>query len=437
MIRYLLLQLLALWLIPVHSQELTIKSFTELPNDMAASIYGRKDLNGEFCALIKVKLTTDGAQFSPYVVEDVDYKEKEYWVYLPTMSKHMEVKHPNFLPLDVVFADYGVKLKPKTTYSLVLSIPDESTLASSSTYGSVSIEVLPDESEVYIDEKKVGTTPLFLQNVLVGKHKLEVKKNGFETLSENIIVEGGQTYSIENKELVQFSFTVNGVSFDMIKIEAGTFMMGATTEMENPSDWEKPVHQVTLTNNYYLGKYEVTQALWEAVMGSNPSEFKGSNLPVERVSWDDCQLFVGKLNNITGKNFRLPTEAEWEYAARGGKKSRGYQYSGSNNLSNVAWYEDNSNDRTHPVGTKQPNELGIYDMSGNVWEWCQDWENRYSSLAQTNPKGPENAETGPYREVRGGSFFNYAWHCRSSSRTFDSPGYYNYSRLGFRLCLSE
>ena len=151
----------------------------------------------------------------------------------------------------------------------------------------------------------------------------------------------------------------SNVYVELVKVEVGSFNMGATSEMENPYEDEKPIHRVTLTNNYYIGKYEVTQALWQAVMGSNPSCFKGDDLPVERVSWNDCQDFISKLNAMTGKRFRLPTEAEWEYAARGGKKSRGYQYSGSNTLGDVAWYGDNSGSKTHAVGTKQPNELGI------------------------------------------------------------------------------
>ena len=177
----------------------------------------------------------------------------------------------------------------------------------------------------------------------------------------------------------------------------------------------------------------MTQALWQAVMGNNPSYSKNYNLPVECVSWDDCQEFISKLNHITGKTFRLPTEAEWEYAARGGNKSRGYQYSGSNNLSDVAWYDDNSSNTTHAVGTKQPNELGIYDMSGNVWEWCQDRLGAYSSSSQVNPTG---ANSGSYRVSRGGSWCEFARLCRSSCRDLTSPGNRNYD-LGLRLVLSE
>ena len=226
-------------------------------------------------------------------------------------------------------------------------------------------------------------------------------------------------------------FTVNGVSFEMVRVEGGTFRMGATSEQKNDADSdEKPVHSVTLSS-YYIGKTEVTQALWQAVMGSNPSNFKGADLPVECVSWDDCQEFIRKLNSMTGQNFRLPTEAEWEFACRGGNNSRGYKYSGSNNLGSVAWCSGNSGGKTHPVATKSPNELGIYDMSGNVWEWCADWYGGYSSSAQTNPKGPYG---GSVRVDRGGSWGSNVWYCRSSNRDWDYPAYRGRS-LGLRLAL--
>ena len=227
------------------------------------------------------------------------------------------------------------------------------------------------------------------------------------------------------------TFYANGVSFDMVEVKGGTFRMGATSEQGSDaySD-EKPVHSVTLST-FYIGKTEVTQALWKAVMGSNPSKFKGENLPVENVSWDDCQEFIRKLNSLTGLNFRLPTEAEWEFACRGGNNSRDYKYSGSNYIDNVAWYIGNSGDETHPVAMKSPNELGIYDMSGNVWEWCSDRPWEYSSGAQTNPKGPE---IGQYRVYRGGSWRYYARYCRSSFRNYGNPSY-RYGYLGLRLAL--
>ena len=217
----------------------------------------------------------------------------------------------------------------------------------------------------------------------------------------------------------------------MIMVEGGTFTMGATSEQGNDAiDIEKPAHQVTLSD-YYIGETEVTQALWQAVMGNNPSRFKGDSHPVESVSCDDCQEFIRKLNSLTGRTFRLPTEAEWEFAARGGNESKGYKYSGSNSIDNVAWYKNNSGSMTHAVKTKSPNELGIYDMSGNVWEWCQDWYGSYSSNAQTNPKGPLSDS---YRVSRGGSWIFKAWNCRVSHRHNFSPVRRNFS-VGLRLVL--
>ena len=224
---------------------------------------------------------------------------------------------------------------------------------------------------------------------------------------------------------------INAYVNSMVYVEGGTFTMGATSEQGGDAyDWEKPAHSVTLSS-YYMGETEVTQALWEAVMGSNPSEFKGSNRPVECVSWNDCQEFIRKLNAKTGKSFRLPSEAEWEYAARGGNRSQGYKYSGSDNIYDVAWYSDNSGYTTHPVASKRPNELGLYDMSGNVWEWCSDWYGTYSSSAQSNPTGPSS---GSGRVRRGGSWNSSARRCRVSDRNGSSAA----SRVdypGLRLAL--
>ncbi len=225
---------------------------------------------------------------------------------------------------------------------------------------------------------------------------------------------------------------LNKLINNMVYVSGGTFMMGTTSEQGSNAFYdEKPAHSVTLSS-FYLCKYEVTQALWRAVMGNNPSYAKGNNLPVENVSWNDCQTFISRLNNLTGKNFRLPTEAEWEYAARGGNCSRGYKYSGSNVLSDVAWCGDNSGHKVHPVGLKSPNELGLYDMSGNVWEWCSDWYGSYSSSAQTNPTG---SSSGSGRVFRGGSWDSTAW-CRSSCRVNFAPDF-RYDSWGLRLALSQ
>lgn len=222
------------------------------------------------------------------------------------------------------------------------------------------------------------------------------------------------------------TYTANGISFKMVPIEGGTFIMGASDDDADAYDYEKPAHQVSLSS-YSIGETEVTQALWLAVMGSNPSEFtRDLNRPVERVSWYDCQAFITKLNQLTGKTFRLPTEAEWEFAARGGNKSKDYIYAGSNTINDVAWYWDNipsQNENsvsygTQTVASKFPNELGIYDMSGNVWEWCLDWFGNYSSSEQTDPVGPT---TGIGRVSRGGGWFDGASGCRISNRLNDNP----------------
>lgn len=248
---------------------------------------------------------------------------------------------------------------------------------------------------------------------------------------------------------------------EMVFVEGGTFMMGAQSSNSSSANYdsqsysdESPVHSVTLSD-YYIGKYEVTQQLWEYVMkysgtaadgstmstyatdvwlGSNPSSSYGigNYYPAYYVSWEDIvDIFIPRLNKITGKTFRLPTEAEWEYAARGGNKSQGYKYSGSNTIDDVAWYYGNSSSSTHQVGTKAPNELGIYDMSGNVWEWCSDWYSYYSSSPTTNPTGPTN---GSYRVYRGGGWSYSASSCRVASRFNYSPDYRSHN-LGFRLVL--
>ena len=216
---------------------------------------------------------------------------------------------------------------------------------------------------------------------------------------------------------------------NMVYVEGGTFTMGPTSEQgSDANDWEKPAHQVTLSS-FHLCKYEVTQELWQAVMGSNPSKYKGGKRPVEQVSWEQCQRFITRLNQLTSKNYRLPTEAEWEYAARGGNRSQRYKYAGGNSIGDVAWHKSNSSDQTHDVGTKRANELGLYDMSGNVYEWCNDRYDNYSSISQTNPRG---AYSGSLRVARGGCWYYDANGCRVSYRDSRAPTYTD-PCLGLRL----
>ena len=242
-------------------------------------------------------------------------------------------------------------------------------------------------------------------------------------------------------------FQVEGICFIMVYVEGGSFKMGAQEGNHlapnydvEATDCESPVHEVFLSN-YYIGESIVTQSLWKAVMGttvrqqrekaflSRPLSGENNEYPMYYVFYEDVMSFIKKLNKKTGQTFRLPTEAEWEYAARGGKRSCGYKYSGSNDIDDVAWYGKNSNNIVHPVKMKKANELGIYDMSGNVWELCSDWYGRYTNEEQTNPIGPNH---GPFRVWRGGSFFNWEWNCRVSHR---HGTHVRRSNCGFRLVL--
>ena len=255
--------------------------------------------------------------------------------------------------------------------------------------------------------------------------------------SKKLTTEKVISSKIDTQSMPTIPLVIGRLIDNMVYVEGGTFTMGATKEQPQNfvDECEKPVHQVTLSS-YYIGKYEVTQEEWEAVMGSNPSYFKGPKRPVENVSWEDCQEFIRKLNLMTRQTFRLPTEAEWEFAARGGTGCRGTMYAGGSDIDSVAWYDviwykmgADSPDGTHPVGQKLPNELGLYDMSGNVLEWCNDWYGEYSSNPQTNPQGPSS---GSGRVCRGGAWFDPYFLCRVSRRACGKPSRREYG-LGLRL----
>ena len=473
----LLLLLFVLQAIVVWAQKLTVSSFEVSQGDILARTAAtcRYDTNDKYCALIKVGIALDGVEFEcSGGVRDVIKKTGEYWVYIPQNNSKLRILHKNYTPLEINFYDYGIgKVQSGVTYVLTLIKPITATTQQKQ---ALLIRYTPSSATVLVDNKMVrGSNGVAKTTLPVGQHSYVVFCDGYESEEGTVKLKASAPSNLQimlSKETVvvsnvndavqsipstspsqsttttsnnssstsvtsgasEISIPVkNGISIEMVKVEAGTFMMGATPEMQNPYEQEKPVHQVSLTNDYYMGKYEVTQALWLAVMETNPSNFKGANLPVEQVSWDDCQVFLSKLHSMTGRKFRLPTEAEWEYAARGGKNSRGYQYSGSNNISDVAWYKDNSGGITHPVGTKQANELGIFDMSGNVWEWCQDRFDSYSSSSKTDPTGAIN---GSFRVFRGSSWGGNVRMCHLSCRDRYVTYCRNY-RLGFRLVLSE
>ena len=357
-----------------------------------------------------------------------------------------------------VTEDSTAMVRPVDSDTVSLSNQEQENPVEAKTATSAAVTLTSNVAEAQLtidgqDYGAFGKTKKQVMELDYGTHQVEATAEGYDDYSKKINVSESRTaFKVEMKSKAApvqetknanssfsstpLSFTANGVSFKMLPVEGGTFTMGATAEQGSDAyDDEKPAHSVTLSS-YYMGETEVTQALWQAVMGSNPSNVKGNNLPVESVSWDDCQTFINMLNQLLagqlgGKRFALPTEAQWEYAARGGKHSKGYKYSGSNTLGNVAWYWDNNGGTTHAVGTKQANELGLYDMSGNVWEWCSDWYGDYGSSAQTDPTGPA---TGSHRVYRGGSWFSDARGCRVSNRLNSSPGN-AFDILGLRLSL--
>lgn len=359
-----------------NAQVLQVMSFRLAANDISAVKYQRLDLNGKPCALIKVGLGLQGAKFpGTEVVGDVKFDTGEYWVYVVNGTRRLKVMHNNYAPLYIDFSEYPEQsLEGGRTYILLLSGFQTNTTSSD------------------------NTSPTMKTS----------------------------------QESVREEFKVGDVSFAMIRVEGGTFTMGATSEMKNPSKNEKPKHQVTLSS-YFIGETEVTNALWDAVMGTK-SDARFAYYPKSDVNWYNCWEFIQKLNILTGKRFRLPTEAEWEFAARGGNKSRHTQYSGSDNIDEVAWYRDGVDDKdSHPVGLKKANELGLYDMCGNVSEWCQDNYGEYTRKAQINPTGTDK---GTKKVMRGGSFRSSPCTCSTrwaQESTEKNLGYC----LGFRLALSD
>lgn len=295
--------------------------------------------------------------------------------------------------------------------------------------GTMNVMSTPGMVDVYVDGKLVGRTPM-MHDLLIGSHTIELRKQGFKDYKQSVRVEENNVVDIvatmaEHKDGTYVE-TAKGINLKMIYVEGGTFAMGSNSG----DDDEKPVHNVTL-DSYYIGETEITQAQWRAVMDSNPSYYKGDNRPVEYVSWHAAQEFCKKLSELTGKRYVLPTEAQWEYAARGGNQSKGYTYSGSNNVNEVAKYY--SSGGHSKVKSKKPNELGIYDMSGNVFEWCSDWySSSYSSSSQTNPQGPNSGRS---RVLRGGCMSGYESYCRVADRYDDNPSYTG-AYCGFRVvCL--
>ncbi len=315
--------------------------------------------------------------------------------------------------------------------------------------GTLNVSSSPAMADLYVDGKSVGRTPIMV-DLVVGEHEIALRKGELSTKPQSIYVAEGRVSNLTltlEKQHKDYVETVAGLNMKMIYVEGGTFQMGATSEQgSNAPSTQKPVHSVTLSS-YYIAECEITQSQWQKVMGTTVYQQRdkantnwamqgvGDNYPMYYVNWDEAQAFCRKLSELTGKRYMLPTEAQWEYAARGGNRSKGYKYSGSNNIAEVAWYKSNTTDgKTHPVKQKRPNELGLYDMSGNVYEWCYDWYGSYSATAKNNPTGPS---TGTERIVRSGSFYSESSYSCVSYHGGKEPSK-RFSNFGFRLvCVEE
>jgi formylglycine-generating enzyme required for sulfatase activity len=429
--------------IVMQAQNLAVQSFRMDETDLTANTAGTTviDQNGNKCALIKVETTLRGFTFDAGTLGVVKTENHvgEVWVYVPEGVKRLSIFHEDYMPIRDY--DLGMMLRRARTYVLRLSASQQQAAEEAPTSQFVIFQVSPANATIELNGEILPVHNGSATKMMpFGSYDYRVQAPDYMPQAGKVVVDDPQqphvVSALLKREGEDRLVTVGSVTFTMIPVKGGTFQMGATKEQtgEARKD-EKPVHTVTL-DNFQIGETEVSQALWREVMGSNPSTYKGNDLPVTNVTWEDCQEFIKKLNERTGKQFRLPTEAEWEFAARGGTASKGYMFSGSDEVRSVAWHNRDSNRDRHngpyAIKSKDPNELGIYDMSGNVNEWCQDWFGDYTADPQTNPQGPA---TGKEHVYRGGSWWYYGMSCRVSRRNSgvkDVRGV-----IGLRLAMSK
>ena len=429
--------------IVMQAQNLAVQSFRMDETDLTANTAGTTviDQNGNKCALIKVETTLKGFTFDAGTLGVVKTENHvgEVWVYVPEGVKRLSIFHEDYMPIRDY--DLGMMLRRARTYVLRLSASQQQAAEETPTSQFVIFQVSPANATIELNGETLPVHNGSATKMMpFGSYDYRVQAPDYMPQAGKVVVDDPQqphvVSALLKREGEDRLVTVGSVTFTMIPVKGGTFQMGATKEQtgEARKD-EKPVHTVTL-DNFQIGETEVSQALWREVMGSNPSTYKGNDLPVTNITWEDCQEFIKKLNERTGKQFRLPTEAEWEFAARGGTASKGYMFSGSDEVRSVAWHNRDSNRDRHngpyAIKSKDPNELGIYDMSGNVNEWCQDWFGDYTADPQTNPQGPA---TGKEHVYRGGSWWYYGMSCRVSRRNSgvkDVRGV-----IGLRLAMSK
>ena len=393
-----------------YAQTMTVTEFKYDENDLTANTAGTivLDQNGDKCALIKIESTEFGFSFDvgSLGVVKTEQHTGEVWVYVPEGVKRISISHPKLEKIRDY--DLGLSVKKARTYVMRLSV-QKPISEEVSGMGTIDVKVTPIGAEVFIDDISVGKSPISFSKLIPGKHKVTIKHEGYFDYESNINIAENKV-SVVEEELAKscdidrsnnrITITTKGVTFSLVKVEGGRYQMGATPEQGKAKTDEYPLHYVTLSD-YYIGETEVTNELWTAIMNTNPSVLFSQPLqPVNNITWFDCQKFINRLSSLTGLRFALPTEAQWEYAARGGKNSRNYKYSGSNNIKDVAWYKGNAKGGLQEVKKLKPNELGIYDMSGNAYEWCSDWYGLYKADEELDPKGPS---TGTFKVKRSGS----------------------------------
>lgn len=400
-------------------QELNVKDFHIDPSDISAVRYEVKDLNGEICALVKIGLVLQDVTFEGSVVKS-EFKDGEWWVYMVDKSWWLNIKTMKYLPLRYEFQE---PLQKKSTYIMQVEIPQ---VAYTGPTGKMRFESNVRNADVYVDGEKLSSILPFEYEGPEGTHILEIKAPGYNTERVGFEIALRRTGTLSVRLKAEGSIIVEGISYEMKDIPGGVFQMGSSEKRskENTMSYEEPVHSVSL-KPYKIGVTEVSQALWKAVMGGNPSIHKGDDLPVENVSWYDVQEFIEKLNAKLEMHFRLPTEAEWEYAARAGGSPD--EPAGGKSTKEVAV----SGGSTSSLGTKAPNAYGLLDMSGNVAEWCSDYLSRYKADAVINPTGPGK---GIQKIVRGGSFSDDPWMLRCAVRGHMKPGDSS-GKVGFRLAM--
>lgn len=431
-------------LIPIicSAQTMSITEFNYDETDLTANTAGTivLDQNGDKCALIKIESTEFGFSFDvgSLGVVKTEQHTGEVWVYVPEGVKRISISHPKYEKIRDY--DLGASVKKAKTYIMKLHILKP--VSDVGGMGTIDVKTTPDGAEVFIDDISIGKSPVSFSKLIPGKHKVTIKHEGYYDYESNINV-AEDNVSVIEEELAKscdiqrsanrIDITTKGITFSLIKVEGGRFQMGATPEQGKGKIDEYPLHYVTLSD-YYIGETEITNELWSAIMGNNPSDiFSRPEQPVNNVSWYDCQKFINRLSSLTGIHFTLPTEAQWEFAARGGNKSKQFKYSGGNNIKTVGWYKGNAKNGLHDVKKLAPNELGLYDMSGNAYEWCSDWYGLYKADEKSDPKGPSS---GTLKVNRSGSAGEKDVLTRISCRLGNNPNH-KHQGTGFRIVAIE